>query len=291
MKRGFIQGKGKDAQEEQATADRARRFEELRPELLQILDPGDIAQFKEGATSLDVSSESVALRNGGISNAGEIMAKALKCYPSITKLDFRGFKMNTEGARNIVVILEAIPLKELRLMRAQLSDEEAGIIAKALLTNNTLTILDLSTNSIGDPGAACLAAALKHNSTLTKLVLYNNRISQEGIKAFAKGLEQNFTLLTLELYLKYEELQVKVGQILIPLLERNLCKVLSPISENLPSNIAKIIAEYVEEIGIEEPQREVMPLGLSEFYYDPVTERTSLIDFTYGTITIEYPYR
>ncbi|MDP2438238.1 MAG: hypothetical protein Q8P67_21040, partial [archaeon] len=74
----------------------------------------------------------------------------------------------------------------------------ASELATALQHNSTLTTLDLSWNKIGDSGASGLAAALQHNSTLTILDLYNNSIGDSGASALATALQNNPSLTTLD---------------------------------------------------------------------------------------------
>jgi len=77
--------------------------------------------------------------------------------------------------------------------------EEAKALADALMSNRTLTSMNLGLNSIGNEGAEALADALKSNRTLTSMNLSRNSIGKEGAEALAEALKTNCTL-TLQLH-------------------------------------------------------------------------------------------
>ena len=64
-----------------------------------------------------------------------------------------------------------------------IDSKDATKIANLLLTNTSLTTLDLSYNELGDKGVATLTNALLKNTTLKKLILVDNGITTEGVKA------------------------------------------------------------------------------------------------------------
>ncbi|CAM4932436.1 unnamed protein product [Rotaria socialis] len=68
-----------------------------------------------------------------------------------------------------------------------------------IISNETLTLLDLSGNEIGNTGAQHFATALQKNQTLTILNLESNRVQDDGMKYLAKVLENNKTLKRLDL--------------------------------------------------------------------------------------------
>ena len=58
-------------------------------------------------------------------------------------------------------------------------------LATALMTNTTVTKMDLTQNCIDDKGAKDLAAVLENNTTLTEICLLSNGISAAGAKDLA----------------------------------------------------------------------------------------------------------
>ncbi|KAF9904158.1 hypothetical protein EC991_002993 [Linnemannia zychae] len=107
-----------------------------------------------------------------------------------------------EGALKISTRVSILRL-DLRLFQlsfeARSTSKQFTALAEVLKTNNTLTTLDLSYNSIGPNGAQALAEALKIN-TLTTLDLQSNSIGDNGTQALAEALKTNNTLTTLDLY-------------------------------------------------------------------------------------------
>ena len=87
----------------------------------------------------------------------------------------------------------------LNLSRNEISISGAAALAKAMEVNSTLTELNLSENEIGDSGAAALAKVMEVNSTLTELNLSENEISDSGAAALAQAMEINSTLTELNL--------------------------------------------------------------------------------------------
>ena len=80
---------------------------------------------------------------------------------------------------------------------ASIVETDVGVLAEALKVNSTLTMLNLTFNSIGDQGATGLAEALKVNSTLTTLILNDNGIGHQGATGLAEALKGNLTLTVL----------------------------------------------------------------------------------------------
>ena len=68
------------------------------------------------------------------------------------------------------------------------------IISNFLKQNNTLCLLDCSSNQITDDGAAALAEAIQVNTTIKELNISKNLISKEGIIRIVKSCTRNRTL-------------------------------------------------------------------------------------------------
>eukprot|EP01028_Stygiella_incarcerata_P004576 TRINITY_DN2007_c1_g2_i5.p1 TRINITY_DN2007_c1_g2~~TRINITY_DN2007_c1_g2_i5.p1 ORF type:complete len:573 (-),score=126.82 TRINITY_DN2007_c1_g2_i5:169-1887(-) len=99
------------------------------------------------------------------------------------------------------VIHSIVFLKELDLSGNDEFGDEGWIrIAKALETNTSLKILDLSYCKIGSAVAIGISQMLEKNSSLVNLDLsWNDRIGDEGLSQIAKVLETNTSLKALEL--------------------------------------------------------------------------------------------
>ena len=81
-----------------------------------------------------------------------------------------------------------------------LTNLEAQAIAKALVDNSSLIVLNLSMNNIGDEGGMSIVEALKNNATLQALDLsHNTDIGKKTAAALKNILEANKSLRTLML--------------------------------------------------------------------------------------------
>lgn len=141
---------------------------------------------------------------------GDSAAKGLSLNRTLTRLNLRGNKMTSEGAKALSLIptLIWLDLSECN----EIGDEGAKALslittltwldlsnntwvgdegAKALSLNPTLVTLDLGNDNVGDEGAR----ALSLNTTITKLRLFDNAIENEG----ARALSLNTILTSLDL--------------------------------------------------------------------------------------------
>jgi hypothetical protein len=82
-------------------------------------------------------------------------------------------------------------LKELYLWDCGIESSGAVALARALVINKCLQILDMYGNYIGDEGASAIADALARNQALTDLILSDCGIGNEGAAALGEGLETN----------------------------------------------------------------------------------------------------
>ena len=113
------------------------------------------------------------------------------------------WRKRVERARLTAVLARALhsgcTLTLLNLADRDICSPGASEIAKALQSNLTLTHLNLKRNAIDNSGAEDLARALHSNCALKYLDLSHNEIGDPGAVALAKALEFNRTLTYLDL--------------------------------------------------------------------------------------------
>ncbi|XP_068732911.1 protein NLRC3-like [Montipora capricornis] len=124
--------------------------------------------------------------------SGDYLCTALNC---IKECENEQGTFRKELARSLGLVLEIQHI----WCEQRIGDGGAAILADAMATNSTVTLLDLSFNEVGDSGAAALAKAIEVNSTLTELDLSRNRIGISGADALAKAMRSNSTLTSLDL--------------------------------------------------------------------------------------------
>jgi len=185
----------------------------------------NLEQLAAGATSLALS----AFRNQFTSSDWLQLADALKASPPLTSLRLFGYD-DAGPPNHLMVVIDALHTNTVLTklsVRATKSGEEAARALAALLTNNStitsldfgkdttiganglrvlasalktnlsLTVLKLPLCGMGDDGARALAAALEENSSLTMINVVGNNLSADGVCAFANALTKNQTLKTL----------------------------------------------------------------------------------------------
>ncbi|CAF1628552.1 unnamed protein product [Rotaria magnacalcarata] len=107
-------------------------------------------------------------------------------------LDLRGNNIGSHGAQHLAkALINNKILSIMNLEMNQIRNEGIKYLSDALYENTTLTTLNLSSNEIDDDGALYLANALVNNRTLTKLDLIQNQIGDEGAHYFANALTKN----------------------------------------------------------------------------------------------------
>ncbi|KAL0246908.1 hypothetical protein GEMRC1_008114 [Eukaryota sp. GEM-RC1] len=90
-------------------------------------------------------------------------------------------------------------VSSVNLSRNSIGAEGARALADALKNNDTVSSVNLSRNSIGAEGARALADALIVNTTVKSINLEYNSITDEGARALAEALKINSTLTNLNL--------------------------------------------------------------------------------------------
>jgi len=77
------------------------------------------------------------------------------------------------------------------LVKQEIDDEGAKIIAEFLKDNVHVTVINLSLNNIGDKGFKALADALKYNTVVKELIITGNNLNQKGMEALVDIFKTN----------------------------------------------------------------------------------------------------
>ncbi|XP_019395539.1 PREDICTED: protein NLRC3 [Crocodylus porosus] len=126
-----------------------------------------------------------------------LLSQLLFCHN--LRLDNNQFKDNVMELLSSVLSVKDCQIQKISLAENQISNKGAKALARSLMVNRTLMVLDLRSNSIGPSGAKALAEALRKNQSLLSLNLQNNVIKEEGAKFLAEALLTNHKLMTLHL--------------------------------------------------------------------------------------------
>ncbi|XP_072459219.1 NLR family CARD domain-containing protein 3 [Notamacropus eugenii] len=115
------------------------------------------------------------------------------------RLDNNQFQDNVMELLGSVLSSKDCHIQKISLAENQIHNKGAKALARSLLVNRSLTVLDLRSNSIGPQGAKALADSLKINRVLVSLSLQNNAIKDDGAKFLADALMVNHMLSVLHL--------------------------------------------------------------------------------------------
>ncbi|XP_056359669.1 NLR family CARD domain-containing protein 3 isoform X1 [Oenanthe melanoleuca] len=126
-----------------------------------------------------------------------LLSQLLFCHN--LRLDNNQFKDDVMELLGSVLSVKDCQIQRLSLAENQISNKGAKALARSLLVNRSLMVLDLRSNSIGPTGAKALADALKKNQILLSLNLQHNSIKEDGATFLAEALLTNHRLLTLHL--------------------------------------------------------------------------------------------
>lgn len=106
-----------------------------------------------------------------------------KNRPSVPFVSFNGTSITHRGVERLaktVLSQNCVPLKRLYLQNTQMGDRGAAAIAQALLHNENLTVLSLTSCEITEEGAIFLSNILRRNPKLQRMDLKKNRIGDRG---------------------------------------------------------------------------------------------------------------
>ncbi|XP_072791701.1 NLR family CARD domain-containing protein 3 isoform X3 [Taeniopygia guttata] len=121
-----------------------------------------------------------------------LLSQLLFCHS--LRLDNNQFKDDVMELLGSVLSGKDCQIQRLSLAENQISNKGAKALARSLLVNRSLMVLDLRSNSIGPTGAKALADALKKNQILLSLNLQKNGIGAQGTRQMAEALKQNCSL-------------------------------------------------------------------------------------------------
>ena len=82
-------------------------------------------------------------------------------------------------------------LQEFKLSHNMISNKCIELTIKAVESNTTLQMLDISFNDISDDGAVAISELLMINNTLRELNMSHNKVSDNGITNIGKALQMN----------------------------------------------------------------------------------------------------
>ncbi|XP_032890347.1 NACHT, LRR and PYD domains-containing protein 3-like isoform X5 [Amblyraja radiata] len=153
----------------------------------------DLSDNKLG--DLGVKLVSVALRNPdckilrlgldkvGLTDSGaEDLASALSINPSLTQLGLGGNNLGDSGVKLVSAALGKPDCKILApgLDKVGLTDSGAEDLASALSTSPSLTVLDLTHNSLTDGCVPALCRLIRNHPSLEQIMLGANQFSADG---------------------------------------------------------------------------------------------------------------
>ena len=156
-----------------------------------------------------------------LSISGDLLPSIIKCPLSNTTL--KTFHLHTTLSDEAAICLRSLlqqsvlQFRELVIGDCHVTSEGAVQLARGLIENQYLTVLNMRYNSIGDTGAAALGDMLKYNTSLQEIDIGGCSILSQGAVQIAAGLTENSTLRVL--YMDQNELGVvgaeAIGRMLV----------------------------------------------------------------------------
>ncbi|XP_059815924.1 NACHT, LRR and PYD domains-containing protein 3-like [Hypanus sabinus] len=129
--------------------------------------------------------QKLELEEVGLTDSGaEDLASTLGTNPSLTELDLSGNKLGDSGVKLLSVALRnpECKIQKLGLVYVGLTDSGAEDLVSALSTNQSLTGLNLRSNSLTDRSVPALRRFILTLPSLERIQLWGNRFSETGEK-------------------------------------------------------------------------------------------------------------
>lgn len=127
-----------------------------------------------------------------------MLAEMLRVNTALRTLRLPNDAIGRPGALSIAAAVEFSTIAHVDLSRNAIYPEGAAALARALMTNVTLTGLELTDCEIGDRGITSICEMLHSNTTLAKLMVGRNRITDDGMHVLADTLVVNERLTYLD---------------------------------------------------------------------------------------------
>ncbi|XP_072891407.1 NACHT, LRR and PYD domains-containing protein 3-like [Hemitrygon akajei] len=147
--------------------------------------------------------QELELGNVGLTDSGaEDLASALSTNPSLMGLSLSDNELGDSGVRLVSAALRnpECKIQKLRLNKVGLTDSGAEDLASDLITNRSLTDLDLSANTLGDSGVKLLSAALRNpECKIQRLWLAGVHLSDSGVEDLVSAIIINRLITRLNL--------------------------------------------------------------------------------------------
>jgi len=162
--------------------------EQDKVELQKLFDEEFKADLEEAKARRRESKRRAALQ-AGIQKRRMLIEKTLQ-------------EEQDELSKNIQISILIDFIKQNKItgaLRVDTNSVCARTLSKAMIANNSVTCLDLSSNNLNDHAGTYLAHVLKKNTTLKRVELDNNNLGSKSCVAFGNSLKVNTTLVYLSL--------------------------------------------------------------------------------------------
>ena len=139
-------------------------------------------------------------RNKITDKSSSLIASLLSSNYPIIKLDVSWNKLSSSTDIIFKSLHHNNVLTELLLWHTSLRSSDIQSIGLMLTCNNTLSVMNISSNDIGVGVADKIGKMLYHNKSITSVDLGGNRIGDEGVEKLVEHLKSNITIKYLGLW-------------------------------------------------------------------------------------------